>query len=86
MLVSNREPDRHHYGAEGDGETLTVDTLGGGLASATDSLERALAMGDGDRQDRMRALRRRVHEADLSEWLDGILATASEVDAERGCA
>jgi trehalose 6-phosphate synthase len=52
-------------------------------ASAAAAIERAVGMHRDERQARMRALRRSVHEADLSWWLDEVLRTAATVRASR---
>jgi trehalose 6-phosphate synthase len=45
-----------------------------------DGIERAIHMNGRERFDRMRRLRRLVHEADLSAWLEDVLAA---VEADR---
>ena len=52
-------------------------------AAGADAVERALGMDEYERRSRMRALRRRVHEGDLSRWLDDVLETAERVRDER---
>ena len=52
------------------------DTVG-----AAEAVERAIQLDDEERAARMRELRRRVHEADLSQWIDDVLAAANDVGA-----
>jgi len=53
-------------------------------ASAAEAMERALAMDGEERAVRMRALRRQVHESDLSQWLDDVLEAAEEIRTSAG--
>ncbi|WP_313696178.1 alpha,alpha-trehalose-phosphate synthase (UDP-forming) [Halorarum halobium] len=64
--------------AEGAVELDPYDTAAGAAA-----IERAIEMDDRERRSRMRALRRRVHEGDLSAWLDDVLETAGAVREAR---
>ncbi|PSP99914.1 trehalose-6-phosphate synthase [Halobacteriales archaeon QS_4_70_19] len=52
-------------------------------SAGAEAIEQALAMDDDERQERMRTLRHRVHDEDLSAWMDDVLGTASEVHASR---